>query len=329
MEKILDVRDLNISFNTYNGKVHAVRNLHFYLGKGETLGMVGESGCGKTVTSKAILNLLSEDNVEVSTDSKVIFEGKNVLEMNKRELMKLRGSDISMIFQDPMTFLNPTMKVGEQIAESLIIHKNMKKHQALKEAIKIMNLVDIPNSNQRIKSYPHEFSGGQRQRIIIAMALICKPKILVADEPTTSLDVTTQANIMDLIEELKSSFDTSIILVTHDLAVAAEVCDRIQVVYAGKIVETASTSEIFNSPKHPYTLALLQSVSAINSTNKGNLYSLKGSPPDLFSPPMGCAFAPRCKYGMNICQRIAPESIAISNTHHVSCWLEHKQYKER
>ncbi|OWZ83695.1 ABC transporter ATP-binding protein [Natranaerobius trueperi] len=323
MKKILEVQDLKISFNTYAGKIKAVRGVSFDLFKGETLVVVGESGCGKTVMAKSILKLLPENITELGSSSKVVFQEKDLTVMNEKKIRKFRGKDISMIFQDPMSYLNPTMTVGEQIAESLIIHQDMNKKQALKKTVDILKLVKIPNANERIKQYPHEFSGGMRQRVVIAIALACNPQILLADEPTTALDVTIQAEILELIQELQDRLDTAVMLITHDLGIAAEVADRIQVMYAGEIVERGTKEEVFNSPKHPYTWALLRSVPTFKTKDQGTLYSLGGTPPDLLDPPSGCAFAARCEYAMNICKKSKPQHDSLTNTHFVSCWLNH------
>lgn len=324
MEKILDIKDLRVSFHTYAGEVQAVRGISFHLNKGETLAVVGESGCGKTVTAKAIMRLLPEPMpAEIKKESKINFEGKDILAMEDKELRELRGSDISMIFQDPMTSLNPTMTIGKQIAESLIIHRGMSKDEALKEAIRMLELVNIPNADKRAHQYPHEFSGGMRQRAMIAIALACNPKILIADEPTTALDVTIQSQIMELIGDLQEKLGTAVILVTHDLGVVADVADRIQVMYAGQIIERGTVDEIFYNPQHPYTWALLQSVPRLDTKNKGKLYSLQGTPPDLIKPPVGCAFAARCEYCMQICKEEVPEVTTATDSHEVSCWLKH------
>ncbi len=324
MERILDIENLQVSFHTYAGEVQAVRGVDFHLDKGETLAIVGESGCGKTVTSKAIMRLLPEPMpAEIKKDSKIIFDGKNILDMNEKELRKLRGSDISMIFQDPMTSLNPTMTVGKQIAESLIIHRGMNKAEAMKEAIKMLDLVNIPNADKRAHQYPHEFSGGMRQRAMIAIALACNPKILIADEPTTALDVTIQAQIMDLIGDLQKKLGTAVILITHDLGVVADTADRIQVMYAGQVIERGTVEEIFANPQHPYTWALLQSVPRLETKNKDTLYALNGTPPDLVKPPVGCPFAARCEYCMQICLEEMPEVTNVENDHQVLCWLKH------
>lgn len=326
LEKLLEVKNLEINFNTYAGKIYAVRDVSFYLNEGETLAIVGESGCGKTVTSKGILKLLPKYISEIPKGS-IIFQGKNLVKYKEKEMNKIRGKDISMIFQDPMTSLNPTMTIGEQIIESLQIHKKLNKKDAEKEAIKMLKLVNIPEPEKRMKVYPHEFSGGMRQRAMIAISLACSPKILIADEPTTALDVTIQAQIMNLMKSLQQQFNTGIILITHDLGVVAGVADRIQVMYAGQIVETGATKEIFKNPKHPYTLALLKSIPSIESENKSTLYAIKGTPPDLISPPKGCAFAQRCDHTMKICLDNPPENFVVGEGHISKCWLEHPSLK--
>ena len=320
-EKVLEVDNLHVSFQTYAGEVKAVRGVSFELKKGETLAFVGESGCGKTVTAKAVMRLLKPPFAEIKPESKIVCNGKDVMKMTDKELYKFRGDEISMIFQDPMTSLNPTMKIGDQIAESILIHRQISKEEAYKEALEMLQLVKIPNAEKRMKQYPFEFSGGMRQRAMIAIALACKPEILIADEPTTALDVTIQAQIMELIGELQKELDMAMILVTHDLGVVASVADKIQVMYAGKIVERGDVREIFYQSTHPYTRALLDSVPKIHSTNKETLYSLKGTPPDLINPPVGCSFAPRCEYGMNICRKKYPELTKFSDTQECNCWL--------
>ena len=321
---ILDVRNLDVYLNTYSGRIHAVRDVSFTLKKGETLVVVGESGCGKSMTARAIMQLLPEKISEVGERSQILFNGTDILKMpEKKKETELRGKYISMIFQDPTTFLNPTMTVGEQIAESLLLHSKMKKKEAMEQALSLLKMVKITNPETRIRQYPHELSGGMRQRVMIAMALACEPKILIADEPTTALDVTTQADIMELIRELQEKMGTSVILVTHDLGIAAEVGDRIQVMYAGEIIETGTKSEIFKKAVHPYTWALMKSVPSAQSQTEEKLYSLKGTPPDLIAPPKACAFAPRCEYCMGICRRMHPVMAAESESHSAGCWLMH------
>jgi oligopeptide transport system ATP-binding protein len=321
--KILEVKDLRVSFHTYAGEVQAVRGVSFHLNKGETLAVVGESGSGKTVTGKSLMRLIQMPPAEIKKESQILFDGKDIIKMSEAELRKVRGSEMSMIFQDPMTSLNPTMTIGKQIAESLIIHRGLNKKEAMQEATRMLTLVNIPNADKRVNQYPHELSGGMRQRVMIAIALACNPKVLIADEPTTALDVTIQAQIMDLIKDLQKHFNTAMILVTHDLGVVADVADRVQVMYAGTIIERGTVDEIFYESQHPYTWALLQSVPRLETGHKDTLYSIDGTPPDLLKPPVGCPFAARCKYAMEICREQAPEVTELSNTHQVNCWLQH------
>ncbi len=323
MDRILNVENLQVSFHTYAGEVRAVRGVSFELGRGETLAFVGESGCGKTATAKAIMRLWKPPFVEIKPDSVIEYNGENVMKMDKKRLQSLRGNDISMIFQDPMTSLNPTMTVGKQIMEGLQLHRGLNKAQAREEAINMLRMVKIPVPEKNVDSYPHQLSGGMRQRVMIAMALACQPSILIADEPTTALDVTIQAQVLDLLQELKTQLNTAIILVTHDLGVIANFADRVQVMYAGQVVERGTTKEIFNEAKHPYTWALLNSVPALATENKQELYALKGTPPDLILPLNHCPFAARCEYCMGICREQMPEETTLSGTHKVSCWLEH------
>lgn len=323
MEKLLSVKNLRVSFNTYVGEVQAVRGIDFELECGETLAFVGESGCGKTVTAKALMRLLQEPFGTIKEGSAIIYKGEDVLTMDKKRLRKYRGNDIAMIFQDPMTSLNPTMTCGKQIMESLILHKGLSKEEARVEAIEMLRTVDIPDPEKRVDAYPHQLSGGMRQRVMVAIALSCQPSILIADEPTTALDVTIQAQILDLLSDLKEKLNTAIILVTHDLGVVAHLADRIQIMYAGHIVERGEASEVFYNPQHPYTWALLSSVPKLAEHAKQELYSLKGTPPDLILPLNHCPFAARCEYAMSICRQGMPEETEMSSSHRVSCWLQH------
>ncbi len=323
MEKLLDVNNLQVSFNTYAGEVKAVRGVSFELNEGETLAFVGESGCGKTVTAKAIMRLLQKPFAEIKEGSQVVYRGQDVLKMSKKELQSYRGDEVSMIFQDPMTSLNPTMTVGKQIMESLILHRGLDKKAAREEAINMLKLVKIPDAEKRVDAYPHEMSGGMRQRVMIAIALSCNPALLIADEPTTALDVTIQAQIMELLGELKKELNTAIILVTHDLGVVADFADRIQVMYAGQVIERGTVREIFHNAKHPYTWALLSSVPRLDTENKQELYALQGTPPDLINELNHCPFAARCEYCMGICKEAMPEETLVDGTHKVSCWLQH------
>lgn len=324
-EKILEVDNLNVSFNTYAGEVKAVRGVSFELSKGETLAFVGESGCGKTVTAKSILRLLKPPFAVIKPESRIVCNGKDVLKMSEKELCEFRGDEVGMIFQDPMTSLNPTMTVGKQIMESLMIHKKLDKKAAREEAVNMLKMVNIPSPEKRIDNYPHEMSGGMRQRVMIAIALACNPNVLIADEPTTALDVTIQAQIMDLMMDLKNKMNTAIILVTHDLGVVANFADRIQVMYAGEVVERGTTKEIFGESRHPYTWALLRSVPRLGSESKKELYALGGTPPDLLLPLDHCPFADRCEYCMPICKERKPKETVLSDTHKVSCWLMHEK----
>ena len=323
MEKILEVKDLQVSFNTYAGEVRAVRDVSFHINQGETLCFVGESGCGKTVTAKAIMRLLPKGQAVIKEGSQIVFSGKDVLKMDGKELRNYRGNDVSMIFQDPMTSLNPTMTCGKQIIETLRLHRGLSKEEATKEAIHMLEMVKIPDAEQRIKDYPHQMSGGMRQRVMIAIALACQPKLLIADEPTTALDVTIQAQIIDLLRELKEKLNTAIILVTHDLGVVANFADRIQVMYAGQVVERGTAREIFYEAKHPYTWALLSSVPKLAKESKQELYTLQGTPPDLILPLEYCPFAARCEFCMPICKEQMPPETVLSDTHRLSCWLQH------
>lgn len=323
MEKILEVKDLQVSFNTYAGEVRAVRDVSFHINQGETLCFVGESGCGKTVTAKAIMRLLPKGQAVIKEGSQIVFSGKDVLKMDGKELRNYRGNDVSMIFQDPMTSLNPTMTCGKQIIETLRLHRGLSKEEATKEAIHMLEMVKIPDAEQRIKDYPHQMSGGMRQRVMIAIALACQPHLLIADEPTTALDVTIQAQIIDLLRELKEKLNTAIILVTHDLGVVANFADRIQVMYAGQVVERGTAREIFYEAKHPYTWALLSSVPKLAKESKQELYTLQGTPPDLILPLEHCPFAARCEFCMPICKEQMPPETVLSDTHRLSCWLQH------
>ena len=323
MEKILEVKDLQVSFNTYAGEVRAVRDVSFHINQGETLCFVGESGCGKTVTAKAIMRLLPKGQAVIKEGSQIVFSGKDVLKMDGKELRNYRGNDVSMIFQDPMTSLNPTMTCGKQIIETLRLHRGLSKEEATKEAIHMLEMVKIPDAERRIKDYPHQMSGGMRQRVMIAIALACQPHLLIADEPTTALDVTIQAQIIDLLRELKEKLNTAIILVTHDLGVVANFADRIQVMYAGQVVERGTAREIFYEAKHPYTWALLSSVPKLAKESKQELYTLQGTPPDLILPLEHCPFAARCEYCMPICKEQMPQETVLSDTHRLSCWLQH------
>lgn len=322
MEKILEVKDLYISFDTYAGEVQAIRGVSFDLTKGEALAIVGESGSGKTVTSQSIMRLIPMPPGRFK-GGEINFNGKDITKLSEREMQKIRGSEIGMIFQDPMTSLNPTMKIGAQISEGLIKHQGLNKSEARKRSIEMLTLVGIPNAEERINAYPHQFSGGMRQRVMIAIALACSPKLLIADEPTTALDVTIQAQIIDLMKDLQKKLNTSIILITHDLGVVADIAQRVVIMYAGKVIESGSLDDIFYNPQHPYTWGLLKSVPRLDSKERGELIPIPGTPPDLLNPPVGCPFAPRCEYAMKVCVEQYPEDTIVTPGHKVNCWLHH------
>ncbi|MFC7439697.1 ABC transporter ATP-binding protein [Laceyella putida] len=327
MSKILEVKDLHVSFKTYKGEVQAVRGVDFHLNKGETIAIVGESGCGKSVTSQTIMRLIPNPP-GVIKKGEIIFDGTDLAKASEKQMEKIRGSEISMIFQDPMTSLNPTMTIGTQIMEGLIKHQKLSKQEAKKQATEMLRLVGIPSPESRLDQYPHQFSGGMRQRAMIAIALACQPKVLIADEPTTALDVTIQAQIIDLMKELQSKTGTSIILITHDLGVVADIADRVVVMYAGKVVESGKLDEIFYEPKHPYTWGLLGSMPRLDLSRDQELLPILGTPPNLLHPPKGCPFAARCKHAMSICTQEMPEFDQVSSTHQVACWLQHPMAPE-
>lgn len=322
MSKLLDVRDLHVSFTTYNGEVKAVRGVNFYVNKGETVAIVGESGCGKSVTSQTIMRLIPQPP-GIIRHGEIHFADRDLVKVSDKRMEKIRGSELAMIFQDPMTSLNPTMTVGRQITESLIKHQKLGSSKARQKAIELLRMVGIPSPESRAKQYPHQFSGGMRQRAMIAIALSCRPKLLIADEPTTALDVTIQAQIIDLMKRLQEKFGTSIILITHDLGVVADIADRVVVMYAGIVVETGTLHEVFFNPHHPYTWGLMASMPRLDLHHEQELLPIPGSPPDLISPPKGCPFAARCRHAMKVCTEYMPEMTDLSSTHQVACWLEH------
>ncbi|AKS67551.1 peptide ABC transporter ATP-binding protein [Staphylococcus schleiferi] len=319
-ERVLEINDLHVSFDIEAGEVQAVRGVDFYLNKGETLAIVGESGSGKSVSTKAITKLFQGKSGRIKKGS-IIFNGEDLTQKSEKELMKLRGKEISMIFQDPMTSLNPTMKIGKQVMEPIIRHIGLSKSEAKKRAIELLKLVGLKRVEERFNAYPHQFSGGQRQRIVIALALACEPKVLIADEPTTALDVTMQAQILDLMKELQQKIDTSIIFITHDLGVVANVADRVAVMYGGQMIETGNVDEVFYDPKHPYTWGLLSSMPDLETGDDTELLAIPGSPPDLIHPPKGDAFAPRSEYALAIDFKEAPPWFKVSPTHFVRSWL--------
>lgn len=319
-ETILQVNDLHVSFHTLEGKVNAVRGVTFSLKRGETLAIVGESGSGKSVSMKAINRVLPGNTIY--DKGEILYGGQNLLSLSEGEMEKIRGRKIAMIFQDPMTSLNPTMNVGRQIAESILIHEKISKEEAIEQAIELMKLVGIRNPEESWKNYPHQFSGGMRQRVMIALSLACNPDILIADEPTTALDVTIQSQILDLIDDLKKKLNMSVIFITHDLGVVAHVADKVAVMYAGRIVEIGTAEEIFYNPQHPYTWGLICSMPSLDTKDE-LLYSIPGAPPNLLYEPKGDAFAPRNAYAMPIDFEEQPPFFRVANspTHYAATWL--------
>jgi len=322
MGKILEVNNLQTSFFTHLGEVQAVRGSNFTMDEGDILGIVGESGSGKSVTALSVIGLIDEPGK--IKNGEIIFDGADLTKLSNKELSDLRGNDISMIFQDPMTSLNPVFTIKNQMIEVIRRHTDMSKSEAKKHAIKMLDLVGIPEAAERISSYPHEFSGGMRQRVMIATALSCDPKLLIADEPSTALDVTIQAQILELMLKMQKELKTSIILITHDLGVIAEVCTSIIVMYGGMIMEKGTVDEIFYEASHPYTIGLHKSVPSMNRKSKERLVPIAGSPPDLLKPPAGCPFSPRCEHAMQICLEQAAPMFEISKTHTSACWLLHE-----
>ena len=318
-ERILEVNNLSTSFRTDRGLLQAIDGVTFYVEKGEILGVVGESGCGKSVTSQTILRLYDE-KYTAKHEGEVLFDGKDILHIPEKEMEKIRGNSISMVFQDALSSLNPTFTVGYQLREALIIHQGMTKKEANEKAVEMLRLVGIPAPERRIKQYPHELSGGMRQRVMIASALSCRPKLLIADEPTTALDVTIQAQIMDLIVDLNKQLEMGVILITHDLGVVAETCQRVAVMYLGQIVEEASVEDIFDNPKHPYTWGLIKSIPRLDGDRSEPLHTIKGMVPLLSQIPSGCRFAERCPYATDMCREKMPELVSVSDNHRVRCF---------
>jgi peptide/nickel transport system ATP-binding protein len=318
---LLDVRDLRTSFRTDDGVVKAVDGVSFSVEKGKTLGIVGESGCGKSVTCLTIMGLNNRRLTESSGEA--LFKGEDLLQLGPRRLRELRGNDVAMIFQDPMTSLNPVHSVGKQLVEAVLLHRDVTKRDAKSRALELLKAVGIPRAEKRIDDYPHQFSGGMRQRVMIAMALINEPDLLIADEPTTALDVTTQAQILNLMNKLQEEFDTAIIMITHDLGVVAEVADDVVVMYAGKVAEEGTVDEIFTRPHHPYTWGLLGSLPRIDADVE-RLVQIQGQPPSLLHPPAGCRFHPRCPYAMRVCTDVVPALLPITGSpqHVQACHLD-------
>ncbi|GED32465.1 ABC transporter ATP-binding protein [Brevibacillus centrosporus] len=318
-EKILDVRNLQTHFFTDDGVSKAVDGVDFSLNKGETLGLVGESGCGKSITSLSILRLIASPPGKI-VGGEILFKGQDLLKRSEPEMRAIRGNEISMIFQEPMTSLNPVYTVGEQIAEVLRLHQNMGRKEAWDKAVEMLGLVGIPSPEKRATQEPHELSGGMRQRVMIAMALACRPEILIADEPTTALDVTIQAQILELMKKLQVELGMSIIMITHDLGVVAETCDRVAVMYAGKVVEYTTAKNLFENPRHPYTIGLMNSLPRLDEDVE-ELQAIKGNVPSPFNMPVGCRFAPRCPHATPLCETRLPELLEQADGSQVRCWM--------
>jgi len=315
---LLQVDDLRVEFTTRRGVVFAVNGISFAIAPGETLGIVGESGCGKSVTSLAVLGLLARNGRVAS--GRALFEGRDLIELSDRALRGVRGREIAMIFQDPMTSLNPVLTIGRQIREPLETHFGMNRKDAEARAAELIDRVGIPSATARLRDYPHQFSGGMRQRAMIAIALACKPKLLIADEPTTALDVTIQAQILDLLRELVAEENAALILITHDLGVVAGMCERVNVMYAGMFMETGSADQLFASPRHPYTLGLLQSVPRLNAGRRARLQPIEGAPPNMLHPPSACPFQPRCRFEVDLSRQQVPQLVEIEPGHEVACF---------
>jgi len=317
---ILKVEDLQTYFNTDDGVVKAVDGVSFELSRGETLGIVGESGSGKSVSNLSVMSLIPSPPGKIM-GGKVLFGEQSIFDLTEGEMRKIRGGKIGMIFQDPMTSLNPFLRISTQMIETIVLHKNVSKKKALEKAIEMLELVGIPKAQDRIKDYPHQFSGGMRQRVMIAMALSCDPEILIADEPTSALDVTIQAQILELIQSLSRRLGTAVIMITHDLGVVAGMCDNVNVMYAGRIVEKGTNDEIFANPKHPYTQGLIKSVPRLDKPKQKRLFSIEGQPPNVINLPECCPFYPRCEFVMDKCKTTYPPVVKFGETREVSCWL--------
>ena len=326
-EKILDIQDEHLSFFTPAGEVKALNGVSFAMNQGDVLGIVGESGSGKSVTAYSIMGLTAYPGKLVG--GSVWFNGHQIDKMGEKDFRKIRGNEVSIIFQDPMTSLNPVYTIGNQIVEVILLHTKKTKKEAWDRARELLELVGINEPDRRLKQYPHELSGGMRQRVMIAIALACEPKLLIADEPTTALDVTIQAQILELMQDLRKKLGMSIIMITHDLGVVASMCDKIAVMYAGHIVEYGTTDEIFYNPQHEYTKGLINSIPKLNAEEKERLVPIEGSPVDLLNPPAGCPFAPRCKRCMKVCLNKMPPRTELSDTHYTYCWLRQKEEMEK
>jgi oligopeptide transport system ATP-binding protein len=320
MGTLLQIKDLTTQFFTEEGVVHAVDGVTYDVQEGETLGLVGESGCGKSVSALSILRLIPHPPGKI-TNGEIFFEGEDLLKMDEEEIRHIRGNRIAMIFQEPMTSLNPVLTIGRQLTEALELHLRMDRSAATKRAAELLDMVGISSAAARLSDYPHQFSGGMRQRVMIAMGLSCNPKLLLADEPTTALDVTIQAQILELMARLSRELGTAVVIITHNLGVVARYADRVNVMYAGKIIETASAAELYAHPRHPYTIGLLKSVPRLDETRKDRLQPIEGAPPDLVNIPRGCSFAPRCTYKIDKCTEETPPLMQAGDKHYAACWV--------
>jgi oligopeptide transport system ATP-binding protein len=327
MEPLLDVKNLKTQFFTQDGVVRAVDDVSFDIMPGETLGIVGESGCGKSITAMSIMRLIPSPPGKI-VQGEILFKGEDIITMSDEEVRHIRGNEIAMIFQDPMTSLNPVLSINRQLGETLELHMGMNKSQARRRAIELLEMVGIPEAEDRVNQYPHQFSGGMRQRVMIAMALSCNPSLLIADEPTTALDVTIQAQILDLMKTLQAEHDTAVMLITHDLGVVAGMSDRINVMYAGHVVEAASAEELFANPRHPYTVGLLNSIPRLDSEVKEKLDPIRGLPPDLIDLPDLCPFVPRCDFAREQCEQQNPPLMDVNAAHRSACWFWEEVSKE-
>jgi oligopeptide transport system ATP-binding protein len=319
MTPLLEVKNLCTNFYTDDGVVKAVNGISYDLMEGETIGLVGESGCGKTVSALSLMRLIPNPPGKI-VSGEIIFEGQDLLKLNEEDICAIRGNKISMIFQEPMTSLNPVYTIGRQVGEPLELHKNFSRDDALAESINLLAKVQIPDSQMRIKSYPHQFSGGMRQRAMIAMGMGCIPRLIIADEPTTALDVTIQLQLLELLKDLTRDFGTSMIIITHNLGIVARYADRINVMYAGRIIEKASARDLYADPRHPYTIGLMKSVPRLDQDRKEKLVPIEGQPPDLLAVPKGCSFHPRCQGAAERCREETPGLVAVEENHEIACW---------
>ena len=320
MVTLLDVKDLKTYFFTYEGVVKAVDGISYELEQGETLGLVGESGCGKSVSALSLMRLIPDPPGKI-LNGEVLFEGEDILKIEMDDMRRIRGGKMSMVFQEPMTSLNPVLTIEKQLTETLQLHKGMSREESRKEAVNLLARVGIPDPDKRVKQYPHQFSGGMRQRVMIAMALSCNPRLIIADEPTTALDVTIQAQILELMKSLTTEFGVALIVITHNLGVVARYADRVNIMYAGKIIERGSAMEIYSNPRHPYTVGLLRSVPRLDQPRRTRLDPIEGQPPDLINLPPGCSFRERCRWAIDKCATEPPELMQVNDGHVSACWV--------